>query len=210
MSEHADIMQREAGDGQSISSSVEPVYIYLYYLKFGLTQVGPVETRAYFCCADGDTYNQAQVDGFVRAFGTNAYMNGSQPRSIGPSLDAMPRYMKGIVAIVVDVPGQKPGSGTLTFAGEFNNVSNDASHTLSPPRQIGITVPDGSGGTRDIIAFYSLNGLNEPDMSDLDSGESEHFTFTLRFAQAARGFPYSDSGGTNMGPPTGPPYLYGL
>jgi hypothetical protein len=213
MSEHVDTKQREADVGEPIAQNVE-VYIYLYYLKFTSTQADPVETRAYFCSADGDTSNQAQIDGFVRTFAVNAHMNDIHPRSIGPNLDAMPRYRKGIIAIVVDVPGQTPEDGELTFEGRFNGAGawRIPTHTLSlPPRPIGVAVSDGHGGTREIIAFYSYNGLNEPlDMSDLDKGEFEQFLFELKFPGALTGFPYQDSGGTNMGPPTGPPYFTDL
>ncbi len=211
MLEHVDTKQREGGEGEPVVQGIETVYIYLYYLKFPSAQAGPPETRAYFCYADGDTSVEAQIDGIVRTFALNAHINGNHPRSIGRNLDAMPRYKKGILAIVVDVPGQQPGDGELTFEGKFNDVGpwrpNPVHTLLHPPRQIGVAVSDGQGGTRDIIAFYSFNGLNEPDYSDLDEDEFERIQFTLSFPGALTNFPYQDSGGTNMGPPTGPPYF---
>lgn len=208
MSEHVEMKLREAEDGPA-NLAVDLVYIYLYYLKFPSAIGKPTVTRAYFCSDVPDSGSAADLQKLIAKFAVNAYADDKDPSSFGPSLDGLARWRKGYVAVVVDAPGQKLGTGTLTFRGYFDDAWNDGTHTFSRSRQIQVPVQEG-GATRDIVVLYSANGLNEPDMTDLDEGESEYFRFTLTFngtaAGTARGFPYEDSGGTNMGPPVGPPY----
>ena len=202
--------RKKLGKRQFAMSGMEnpvPVFIYLYYIKF-LQGAQYPQTRAYFCFDYLNVgYNEDDLKNLITRFAINAHADGNSPPCYGTTLDDIYRRRKGYVVVVVDAADLGPGDATIEFEGQFDGSKNDAKHTLSVPKEMQVSVYEG-GRVRTIVAFFSANGMKETDKSDLDPGEYEWFEFTLTSAKKPRGLPYEDSGGTNMGPPVGPPYLY--
>lgn len=200
----------EPGMRQFGTSGMEdptPVFIYLYYIKFPQEEQS-LQTRAYFCFDYLENeYSDDDLKNLIARFAINAHADGNSPPCYGTTLDDIYRRRKGYVVVVVDAEDLSPGEASIAFEGHFDGSKNDATHTLSAPKEMQVAVYEG-GKVRTLVAFFSANSMKETDKSELDAGEYERFDFTLTSIKEARSLPYQDSGGTNMGPPVGPPYFY--
>ncbi len=164
--------------------------IYFYYFKY----VGGTPALQVYCKFSHTPI--PDLDGEIRALAENALLNGDAPPMLGDTMRDIIRRRKGLIAIAVD------GATFVSF--EMKTMGNNPTgYTFGGQTPFELQLIDGQGQPVTITGAYFENWMQAEGGGNVGPYPGEEFRPTLR----VHGFVpfYPDSGGTNMGPPIGPP-----
>lgn len=188
--------------GSRIVRNYEPC-IYLYYLKFGTTGTKPKSITVHYFF---DPASNILIEDKIRDLALSIYKLGVRdPTCYGDSFSDMVRRRKGYFVIVVEDERNRKLS-MLTFDDRIDfdfKPENFGKHTFEKPKYMEVKTT-----SVNLQIAYCFNRMKSKKLSrydkDLEVGERENFGYSLQFDNE-KGAGYSDSGGTNLGPPVPPP-----
>lgn len=177
------------------SSPDAPIHcIYFYYIK---VITGGSELRVYYRF---DKRNPVtNIVNEITKLTINAFEDENNPPCIGNEVsDVDWRRKSYIVVMVEDYRLNRPPFGMQSELGKENRF------TFGRVTSVTVPVTDNNGNSKNIMGGYLINTMKHyvygDDLLEEDAGE----LFKIILNPPILEF-YPDSGGTNMGPPIGPP-----
>jgi hypothetical protein len=180
-----------------------PSCMYFYYIRPEARRRDPY-VRRYYYVRDNDVIDYGELEDLVRQLAINARnpdAAAQNPPPDGNSLDFNVWTRKSYIAFVIDDPNSGfDEDNPIQFDYNDDGIIN---HSFFDGwcRRIDLSANGNGGLRRSALCF--MNHMKEGAFNDLGR-ENAFMPFRLKIEPPpARGYP--DSGGTNMGPPIGPP-----
>ena len=171
--------------------------IYLYYAR--IKSNGTIDReRVYFFHKKHAPITNVETK--IADMADNAVHDNDDPPAYGGKIKDLVRRRKGYFVLVIDSTRYKVDQNNpMTFAG--TGPANDGSHTFINARYMPVAV---GSKVLDVIICENIMRKHSTG-NDLGDNESETFDLTVNFIPSLPRGMFPDSGGTNMGPPLGPP-----
>lgn len=195
----------KVGLKNSVTTALPIHTIYFYYLKFD--SLGEYETRLYYQFNNDTPIENLEHD--IATLAINAYRNGNNPPCLGGEVDDLYRRRKSYFVVVVEGWALEPIAPMELKRVDAHGNQYPSNHTFSHPQYFEVTVANVAGRKVILPGAFCLNVMQSAtypgsDLGEMQPREFEDFELYLNLVPPVF-HEYPDSGGTNMGPPIGPP-----
>jgi hypothetical protein len=181
-----------------------PTSIHFYYIE--VDQTGSVSSRLFFYDQLKDI-SENDLAKILPYLYFNARNNGGVPPEYGTDIRKLEWKRKSYLAFMI-----KSATYELTSADQFEFDQKTPNHSFFDAKPVNVTSWMDSSGTQvtDVSGLRMINHMKRDEGGhDLEPKEKQKYIFKITLASRgkSRDTQEVDGGGTNMGPPVGPPYI---
>jgi hypothetical protein len=141
-------------------------------------------------------YSDAKVQGIIKDAIRETILKTTSPDYYNAD-EVMYMRRRSVLVFAVESNNTLTTNGETAFRSEKSNYGY---HTFDKKNHFSDTLDN-----RTFYVSYCLNHMKSTDHGDLWDRESEYFDIDLPYDKSRDGDPEPGTGGTNMGPPIGPP-----
>jgi hypothetical protein len=189
-----------------------PATIYFYFVT---KASGSWSVKHYFYVHGRDPITDvsphSDLEERVRLLARNAQNNGNNPPQCGANWEYIVWNHESYFVILIDDPTVKFDQNNAI---EFDLLKNGTpNHSFFDGREFTVPLPDQAGVTQAFPAFCCINHMKRNEAGNDLGDYPEYFHFVPHTSPTLRSLgilEFTDSGGTNMGPPSPPPGMPAL